>query len=52
MIRPDGEILASFSEPLHRIDFRDASATQAYDRPLQGVLCILTTRGIGDSPRA
>lgn len=52
MIRPVGEILESFSEPLHRIDFRDASATQAYYRPLQVVLLSLTTQWIGDSPRA
>jgi hypothetical protein len=52
MIRPAGEILASFSEPLHRIEFRGANATQSYYRPLQVVLLSLTTQWLDDTPRA
>ncbi len=52
MIRPAGEIFASFGEPLHRIDFRGAGATQLYYRPLQVALLSLTTQWLGDTPRA
>ncbi len=52
MIRPAGEIGASFNEPLHRIDFRGGSAIQPYYRPLQVVLLSLTNSWLGDTPRA
>ncbi len=52
MIRPAGEIVASFGEPLHRIAFRGAGATQPYYRPLQVALLSLTTQWLGDTPRA
>jgi hypothetical protein len=52
MIRPPGEILAAFDEPLHRIDYRSGAATQPYYRPLQVVLLSLTSDRLGDAPRA
>jgi len=52
MIRPAGEIVASFGEPLHRIDFRGGGVKQPYYRPLQVVLLSLAAQSGDDSPRA
>jgi tetratricopeptide (TPR) repeat protein len=51
MLRPAGETLAAFREPLHRIEHRGASARQAYYRPLPVVALSLVNQNFGREPR-
>ena len=51
MLRPAGETLAAFREPLHRIEHRGASARQAYYRPLPVVALSLVDQNFGREPR-
>ncbi len=52
MLRPAGETLAAFGEPLHRLGARGPSARQAYYRPLPVVLFSLVDQKLGRDPRA
>jgi len=51
LLRPEGETLAAFREPLHRIEHRGASAGQAYYRPLPVVALSLVDQQLGREPR-
>jgi tetratricopeptide (TPR) repeat protein len=51
LLRPEGQTLAAFGEPLHRIENRGASARQAYYRPLPVVALSLVDQQLGREPR-
>jgi hypothetical protein len=51
MLRPDGQTLEAFGEPLHRLETRGASARQAYYRPLPVVALSLVDQQLGREPR-
>ena len=51
LLRPEGQTLAAFREPLHRIEIRGASARQAYYRPLPVVALSLVDQQLGREPR-
>ena len=51
MLRPAGQTLAAFREPLHRIGERGDSARQAYYRPLPVVALSLVDQQLGREPR-
>jgi hypothetical protein len=50
LLRPAGETLAAFGEPLHRIEHRGAAARQAYYRPLPVVALSLVDQQLGRAP--
>lgn len=52
LLRPAGETLDAFREPLHRIELRGAAARQEYYRPLPVVLLSLVGQHLGADPRA
>jgi hypothetical protein len=51
LLRPEGQTLAAFREPLHRIEQRGASARQIYYRPLPVVALSLVDQQLGREPR-
>lgn len=51
LLRPAGQTLAAFSEPLHRIEGQGAAARQAYYRPLPVVALSLVDQQLGREPR-
>ena len=51
LLRPEGETLAAFGEPLHRIEHRGASVRQAYYRPLPVMALSLIDQQLGREPR-
>ena len=51
LLRPEGETLAAFHEPLHRIEQRGVSARQIYYRPLPVVALSLVDQKLGREPR-
>jgi len=51
MLRPAGETLAAFAEPLHRIDRFGAAARQGYYRPVPVVVLSLVDQRLGREPR-
>jgi tetratricopeptide (TPR) repeat protein len=52
VLRPAGETLDAFREPLHRIDYPGAGAQQRYYRPLAVVVLSLTDQWTGRDTRA
>ena len=52
LLRPAGETLAAFGEPLHRLGPSASSGRQAYYRPLPVVLLSLVDQRLGREPRA
>lgn len=54
MLRPPGQVLEAFREPLHRVSGRGAAVRQPYYRPLQVVLLSTVDHvsGPGREPRA
>jgi len=52
LLRPAGETLSAFAEPLHRIPHRGSAARQSYYRPLPVVLLSLVDQRWGRDPRA
>lgn len=51
VLRPSGETLAAFREPLHRIPGRGAAARQAYYRPIPVAALSLIDQAFGREPR-
>jgi hypothetical protein len=51
LLRPAGQTLAAFGEPLHRIEGRGAAARQAYYRPLPVAALSLVDQQLGRAPR-
>jgi hypothetical protein len=51
MLRPAGQTLAAFGEPLHRLEARGVSARQAYYRPLPVAALSLVDQQLGREPR-
>ncbi len=51
LLRPAGQTLAAFGEPLHRIEHLGATARQAYYRPLPVVALSLVDQQLGREPR-
>lgn len=52
LIRPPGELLAAFAQPLHaNLDLRLANVPQSYYRPLHVVLVSAIDAGVGREPR-
>ena len=47
LLRPAGELIQAFREPLHRIEHRGAAAQQAYYRPLQVIALSLVDTAFG-----